>query len=113
MNPAWEPNLRLITCILPRGAGLAVLQELHDQGRYRAGMHAARAFVGSGDGGLFGRVEKDILTVVVTAEEAPELFEWIYRRTRMGEVPGGFMFMTRLACASSFLLPERIPSETM
>ncbi|MDA2913134.1 hypothetical protein MYX77_04100 [Acidobacteriia bacterium AH_259_A11_L15] len=113
MNPQLKSDLRLITCILPRGTGVAVLHEIHEKGIYRADIHAARAFVGSGAGGVFDRVEKDILNVVIAAGEADDFFEWIYHRTRMYEVPGGFMFMAKLACGSPFLLPGGIPSETL
>lgn len=113
MKPWFEPDLHLITCILPKDAGLKVLHELHERGIYRADIHSARGFVGSGAGGVFDRVEKDILRVIIATGGADDLFQWIYRRTKMAEVPGGFMYMAKLICGSSFLLPEGIPSETV
>jgi hypothetical protein len=51
-------------------------------------------------------VEKDILQVVVSEEEAPALFDFLHEKAAIGERHGGFMFQGSVAAASAFSLPE-------
>jgi hypothetical protein len=74
-------------------------------------VHSARGFIGSDPAGLFNRVEKEILSVVVDVARADEVFEWIYREGRVAELEGRFLYMTRLDAASAFELPPDIPPE--
>ena len=103
---------RLVSCLLPQGLGVDLQTRLFSElGLTRVDVHSARGFIGSDPAGLFNRVEKDILSVVVEASRADEVFEWIYREGRVAELEGRFLYMTRLDSATSFELPPDVPSE--
>ena len=107
---------KLITVIVPQGKGMALLQALHDRNVLRASLSTARApFTYAKRSGMISRtvrhsVEKDVLTAVVSAEQAEEVFGLLYRQAGIGEGPGGFMFMGALAQASAFSLPAGVPA---
>jgi hypothetical protein len=102
---------KLITCIVSQGKGLAVLQALFQRGHLRAALGTARAplSIVKTRGGftktVHYSVEKDILTVVASAGEADEVFEFLYERAGIGESAGGFLYLGPLARASAFALP--------
>lgn len=102
---------KLITCLLSKGSALVLLKQLKEEkGITRANVNSAR---GSGMGspvggkkGLGKEIEKDVLTVVVSVQEADDIFEFIYHAAGVGRPHGGFMYMTALAAAVPFLLPD-------
>ena len=107
---------KLITVILPQGRGMAVLQALYERRVLRAALGTARAPFSYMKGrGMIARtvrhwVEKDVLSVVVSAEEAEENFGFLHQLAGIGDAPGGFMLMGPLARASAFSLPPERPS---
>lgn len=110
-----EQSDKFITVILPQGKGPALLQALYERKALRAALGTARApfFATKRKGGITRTIshsmEKDILTVVAGAEEAEELFAFIYSTAAIGSRYGGFMFMGPLAKASPFTLPTELP----
>ena len=103
---------RLLGCLLPRGSGIPLVSRLaREKGITRAQVHSGRGFMGSDPMSLTNRVEKDLLTVVVEAARADEIFAWIYHEARVSEVEGRFLYMTRLITATPFRLPEGVPVE--
>jgi hypothetical protein len=106
---------KLITVILPLGQGMPLLQALYERKQLRASLGTARAPVTTVTrrGGIARThrhsVEKDIVQVVVGAQEAAALFEYLYEQAGIGERYGGFMFQGSLAQASPFSLPEGLP----
>ena len=103
---------KLLTCVLPKGAGLPLLRRLReDLGIVSSSVHSARGSLGSDPSGLSGRVEKDVVTVVVPEARADELFAWIYVAAEVGREPGRFLHLGPLAGATSFHLPEGVPAE--
>lgn len=103
---------RLVGCVLPRGVGVSILERLfHEKGLTRAELHPARGFLGSDPRGLFNRVEKEFLMVIVEEARADEVFDWIYREARVSELEGRFLYMTRLSRSTSFTLPADVPLE--
>ena len=52
-----------------------------------------------------------LVTVVVEAEEADELFDLIYDRANVGRPDGGTIAMATLAFATPYELPAGIPEE--
>lgn len=103
---------RLVSCLLPHGLGLELQARLFEElGMARADVHSARGFIGSDPAGLFNRVEKEILSVVVEAERADEVFEWIYHEGKVAELEGRFLYMTPLESATPFELPPDVPLE--
>lgn len=105
-----------ITVILPQGQGMALLEQLYARGVLRAALGTARApfTVVKRKGGISRThsysVEKDILNVVVPAEEADELFRFLHAAARIGDSHGGFMYQGPVAQASAFVLPSDLPA---
>lgn len=105
---------KLITCVLPKGKARPVLKSLKEEhGIVRASINNARGI------GRFSRVrersagqqtEKEILNVVVTCDEAEDIFSFIYDRAAINRPHGGIIYMQKLAHATPFTLPE-IPEE--
>jgi len=104
------PPQKLITCILPHGIALDVLQRLKDEkGIIEASTNTARgmgkltplAHRGPGE-----QSEKDILNVIVSAAEADEIFEYLFDIARIDRPHGGLIYMAALGHATPFVLPE-------
>jgi hypothetical protein len=107
-----EREPRLVCCLLPKGAGVELLGRLFSElGIAALDLHSARGFMGSDPRGLFNRVEKDVLSAIVPAERADEVFDWLYREGRISEMEGRFLYVARLSRATSFVLPAEVPLE--
>lgn len=104
------PPQKLITCILPRGVALDVLQRLKDEkGIVEAGVNSARGMghlTPLAHRGTAEQTEKDILNVIVSASEADEIFEYLYFTARMDRPHGGLIYMTGLGYTTPFVLPD-------
>lgn len=98
-------DCKLITCITPKGKGLEIVRELKDEKGITTGNVA-----GGRGGGRRGRLEVDILTVVVESERADEIFEYIYDKAEINSLHGGFLFQGELTKSTHFTLPD-IPAE--
>lgn len=104
-------NSKLITCILPKGKGLPLLQALSEKGVTRADLSFAR---GSdilapldSKGLLQIQEEKELVTVVADdATQAEDLFAFIYEHVDMNHIGGGMLYMGELSLASPYLLPN-------
>jgi hypothetical protein len=102
--------------ILPLGQGVALLEQLHARGVQRAALGTARApfTVMKRKGGISRThsysVEKDILTVVVLAEEADEMFGFLHGAAGIGAAHGGFMYQGPVSQGSAFALPADLPA---
>ena len=103
---------RLVCCVLPHGVGLPLQEKLfHQLGLTRVELHTARGFIGSDPRGLFNRIERDVLQVVVEEDRADIVFEWLYREANVADLEGRFLFVARLAHASEYALPSGVPME--
>ena len=109
-----EPKEKLITCILPKGVATPILRRLKEEkGIVTCNINNAR-----GTGRFTHRrvqrlgvvSEKEILNVVTSAERADEIFEFIFYEADINRPHGGMIFMTKLAHASLFELPD-LPEE--
>ena len=60
--------------------------------------------------GVGGQTEKEVLDVLVDAERAEEIFEFIYFEAQIDRPHGGLMYMGALHQATSFVLPD-LPEE--
>ncbi|MDX1582505.1 MAG: P-II family nitrogen regulator [Thermoanaerobaculia bacterium] len=106
---------KLISCILPPGIAYDVLEALKSEKEItEANVNNARGMghltplahrrrIGS-------ETEKEILTVIVPAERADELFAFIFERAEIGRPHGGIIFMNDLVRATPFVLPD-LPEE--
>jgi hypothetical protein len=107
------PPQKLITCILPHGVALDVLQKLKDEkGIVEASVNSARGMgrlTPLAHRGAAEQTEKDILNVIVSAAEADEIFEYLYYSARIDRPHGGLIYMTALGYTTPFVLPELPP----
>lgn len=100
---------RIITCILPRGAGKPLIEAIHQRGITTANLYFSR---GSNVGDPIGKTgipvqeEKEILTVVVSKKEADDLFEFVVETAGINQPGGGFVYMGELRKSIPFLLPD-------
>jgi len=106
---------KLITSIMPKGAGHDVLLGLRkDHGIKTGNIKMAR---GAGQynplalRGIGEQTEKEMLTVIVPAEKADEIFEYIYFRANIDEPHKGIIFQSDLLYASKYRIPEDIAVE--
>ena len=60
--------------------------------------------------GIAGQSEKEILSVVVAADSADEIFEFIYHAADINRPHGGIMYMHALMLATDYLMPD-VPDE--
>ncbi|MBI1731595.1 MAG: hypothetical protein HYR49_02345 [Gammaproteobacteria bacterium] len=104
------PPQKRITCILPHGIALDVLQRLKDEkGIIEAHMNSARGMgklTPLAHRGVGEQTEKDIVNVVVSAAEADEIFEYLYDAARINRPHGGLIYMTALGHTTPFVLPD-------
>ncbi|HEY5720183.1 MAG TPA: hypothetical protein VIX81_04165 [Gammaproteobacteria bacterium] len=109
-----EDAHKLITCIVPKEAALPALKGLRDEWQIvsanityarGAGHLAPLSYRGMGE-----QSEKEILTVVVDAGRADEVFGYLYEAARIGRPHGGIMYMHGLLGATRYTLPE-VPEE--
>jgi hypothetical protein len=101
--------MKLITCILPKGAALPAL----DAVRERFDIAACNINNARGVGritplrerGLLDQSEKEILKFVVAKEIAEEAFEFVYIEARVDRPHGGIIYMMELGRTTEFELP--------
>jgi len=102
---------KLITCILPKGIAVDVIKKLKDE----KGIITANADSARGMGkltpqahrsGLGEQTEKEILNVLVPADQSDELFEFIYDEAKINRPHGGIMYIGEIQQASVYELPD-------
>ena len=109
MNRTDLPH-KLITAILPKGRSKDLVKQLiHDRGLKRINVHRAR---GSGritplrHRGVGETTEKEIVTVLVDAEQADETFEFIFFEAEINRPHGGLIFQQPVYASTLFSLPD-------
>lgn len=109
MSVKADTEARLITCVLPKGAGKPVLEALHNRGVTTANLCFAR---GSSIGDLIEKSglplqeEKEILTVAVSKKDADEIFEFVAETAQVDRPGGGIVYMGELRKSVPFVLPD-------
>ena len=87
---------KLITSIMPKGAGRKVLVGLRkDHGINTGNINMARGagmYNPMARRGIGEQTEKEMLTVIVPAEKADEIFAYIYELAEIGEPITGLFF---------------------
>ena len=103
-------DVRLITCIVQRGMGDAIVHAAQE-----AGAQGATIFYAKGSGvrerlGILGvavEVEKEVVNIVVSSEQLDTVFNNIYLAGQL-DTPGmGFMYVTPLEKAATYI-PEEL-----
>lgn len=96
---------RLITCIVPAGRGPRLLEALRaQQGIADAAWHHARG-VGATGRKRWLVEEKDVVTALVSAERAEEVFALLYREAGLDSPLAGMVFMHAAGRVAGTLLP--------
>jgi hypothetical protein len=112
--PRADEDCRLIGAVLPRGVAASVLRRLREEkGIHRADVSGARGLVhllqfaphGTGED-----IAVEILSAVVPAGRADELFEFVFEAARVDRPDGGIVYQHALSGASPFALPD-LPEE--
>ncbi len=79
------------------------------------GIQTSNITSGRGTGGVSSEIhdswiEVDILSVVISDRKADEIFDFIYKKAKIGEMNNGIMFQSKLIRSIPFTLPE-VPEE--
>ncbi len=102
-------DVALITCIVQRGAAEDIVKAARE-----VGAQGATISFGRGTGvrerlgvlGITVEVEKEVIQVVVSTEQADRVFERMYLAGKL-DTPGmGFMYLTPLERAATFIPHE-------
>ena len=102
MNEKQNKKEKRITCFLPKGTGVKMVEMLQSE------KNIVSTNVHSGRGQRTAETwkEQEILTVIVDADRAEEIFEYIYFQGKLNEPGGGFIFQSDLNRATTFKLPD-------
>ena len=106
-------QFKIITCFLPAGKGQSVLERLHEE----KNISSAFAYHARGTGlstrrnkKLLQYVEREMITAVVPAERADEIFEFIFFASGIDQPHAGMVLMTSPQCATTLVLPAENPT---
>jgi len=101
-------NSKLITSFLPHGTGVSMIKLLKEEtGVYTGNVNSSRGTGSSAGASDFDNwVEVDVLDVVVDANRADEIFNFIYEKAGIGEGNHGFIIQQNLARSTKFSLPD-------
>lgn len=101
-------NSKLITSFLPHGTGVSMINLLKQEtGVCTGNVNSSRGTGSSAGASDFDNwVEVDVLDVVVDANRADEIFNFIYEKAGIGEGNHGFIIQQNLARSTKFSLPD-------
>jgi len=105
-------NSKLITSFLPRGTGIPIVKLLKQEtGICTGNVNNSRGTGSTAGASSFDEwVEVDVLDVVVNADRADEIFNFIYEKAGIAEGNHGFMIQQSLIQSTKFSLPD-LPEE--
>lgn len=102
-------NISLITCIVQKGVADEIVKAATEAGAQGATIFYARGMGVREKLGLLGvaiDVEKEVLNIVVANEQVDMIFERIFLAGKM-DTPGmGFIYVTPLIKAATYIPPE-------
>lgn len=103
-------DVALITCIVQRQVAEKVIQAARDAGAQGATVHFARGMGVRERLGILGvavEVEKEVINIVVSTEQAERVFEQMYLAGNL-DTPGmGIIYITPLEKAATYI-PENV-----
>lgn len=104
-------DIALITCIVQRGSADEIVRAAQEAGAQGATISFARGTGVRERLGLLGvavEVEKEIINVVVSTDQVDRIFERMYLAGKL-DTPGmGFMYITPLEKAATYIPPAVI-----
>jgi len=102
-------NVALITCIVQRGIADDIITAAREAGAQGATVHFAKGMGIRERLGILGvavEVEKEVVNIVVSTEQADKVFEKIYLAGRL-DTPGmGLVYITPLDKAATYVPPD-------
>jgi nitrogen regulatory protein PII len=103
---------RLITCVMPAGRGLELIEQLRELGVTSAQVHHARGVGQSSKRrrGVSLYAEREVVQALVAAARADEVFEFLYAAAEIGRPHAGMLFMEKVAHGIPLVLPD-LPDE--
>ncbi len=98
---------KLITCVLPKGKAIPLLEALAEKGVRTANFAYARgsdiADVAKGSKILATEDEKEIVTIVAeSVQVGEELFDFAFERAEIHQRGGGLIYMTSLGFSTPY-----------
>ena len=108
MENKYHTDEKRITCFLPKGVGIRLVEILHNEKNIDStNVHAGRGLPTSENAENSETwMEQDILTVIVDAAKADEIFEFIFSQGELNKPGGGFIYQASLIKASEYRLPN-------
>lgn len=104
-------DVTLITCIVQRGIADTIVKAATESGAQGATVYFARGTGIRERLGLLGvavEVEKEVINIVVSSDDADRIFEAMYLAGKL-DTPGmGFIYMTPLEKAATYIPPAVI-----
>ena len=108
-------NVALITCIVQRGLADDIINAAREAGAQGATVHYAKGMGIRERLGVLGvavEVEKEVINIVVSAEQADKIFEKIYLAGKL-DTPGmGLVYLTPLEKAATYVPPDILQNLT-
>ena len=108
-------NVALITCIVQRGIADDIITAAREAGAQGATVHFAKGMGIRERLGILGvavEVEKEVVNIVVSTEQADKVFEKIYLAGRL-DTPGmGLVYITPLDKAATYVPPDILKKVT-
>lgn len=102
-------DVALITCVVQRGVADAIIKAAREAGAQGATVNFASGMGVRERLGLLGvavNVEKEVISIVVSKEQAERVFEAMYLAGNL-DTPGmGIMYITNLEKAATFVPPD-------
>lgn len=103
---------KLITCIIPAGRGLELVEQVRSLGIDSANVNHARG-LGKGSRrrrGVALYTQREIITALVPTDRADEVFEFLYRAADIDTPHAGMLLMEKVQRAVPLSLPD-LPDE--
>ena len=102
-----DPDSKIIFSILPQGSGTDLVGRLSEvKGIHSANVSSGRGLSSGTVGSIGGWGEVDMLSVVVPADRADEIFSFIYFEGRLDQQRGGIIYQHAVSPVTEFKLPE-------
>ena len=108
-NIALLTDVVLITCVVESGKGEDVVKAARGAGAGGAIIHSARGVGIRERVGLLGiaiDTEKDVVDLMVGSDQAEMVAHSIYTAVDLGRPGGGFVYLTKLEAAATYLPQE-------
>ena len=99
-------DVKLITCVVQRGQGEAVFRAAQAVGAQGATLFYARGTGIQERLGLLGitvSTEKEVVLMVVSSDQAERIFEHVYLVAELDKPGRGFMYVTHLEKAATYV----------